>query len=502
MRLFIFGIGGTGARILNALIMQLATGAQLRDPLGQPVTSVVPILIDPHATNDGLDKAGRNLGIYRDIHRRLYGDTPSQEGFFATKLQSLRDLLGEGADVVDTFTFSLSRVADNRFSDFIDLRNLPPESRQVAQTLFSEQELNTKMSEGFYGAPNIGCVALREFIDTSAFENLRNVFQQGDKMFFAGSIFGGTGAAGLPLMISSIRSLSQSDLPNALLCAQAPIGALIVTPYFKIDLDTSSRINDSDFIGKTKSALKYYANNLNKRINNIYYIGDDLETQGFENDPGNRNNQAGNKAHMVEFAGAEAIFDFAKSSNSGVGPDGEATQNDYKAYYLRDEARLVSMASLPRTTKELLRDPLMRFQLAKLFLGRQFGDTLREPFALRHKPEIDRSAFGDDLQRFFRAYDTWMEEMGSHGPTAHNLDLYNPASGNDYSNIYTGIQPKKRPLWGFRSLEATDLVRALNETANEMSAQALFNGTTAEQRLMATLYRATDKAIKECFDLN
>lgn len=501
MRLFIFGIGGTGARILNALVMQLATGAQLRDPSGQPVTSVVPILIDPHASNAGLDGADCNLGIYRDIHRRLYGDTPPQEGFFATKLQSLRELLNANANTRDTFKFSLSRVSQSRFSDFIDLRNLAPEDRQVAQTLFSEQELNTLMSEGFYGAPNIGCVALSEFINTPDFESLRNVFQQGDKMFFAGSIFGGTGAAGLPLMISSIRNLSQSSLPNALLCAQAPIGALIVTPYFKIDSDASSRINYSDFIGKTKSALKYYANNLNKRINNVYYIGDDLETTGFENDPGNKNNQAGNKAHMVEFAGAEAVFDFARSNSGGVGLDGRVYHGEYKAYYLRDEARLVSMASLPRTTKELLRDPLMRFQLAKLFLENKLGDNLREPFALKHQPAIDRSAFGEDLQRFFRAFDTWMYEMGSHGPTAHNLDLYNAATGDDYSNIYTGIQPKKGAFWGFRSLTVKDLVKALNETANEMGAQALFGGT-AEQRLMATLYRATGKAITDCFDLN
>ena len=125
------------------------------------------------------------------------------------------------------------------------------------------------------------------------FDAFRSAYSEGDKLFFIGSIFGGTGAAGLPLFITSIRDLEHIDNEDTgkTLCAKAPIGALVVMPYFSIAKDDESVINDTEFTIKTRSALRYYETNLNNYIHNIYYIADPSGTQDFENDPGNKNNQ-------------------------------------------------------------------------------------------------------------------------------------------------------------------------------------------------------------------
>ena len=92
MNLYVLAIGGSGSRVLKAMIMQFASGILPLDPVtGKPMTNmtVVPIIIDPHKDNDAVQKANRLLLRYREFRAGLYGDTPTLEGFFGVKLQTL-----------------------------------------------------------------------------------------------------------------------------------------------------------------------------------------------------------------------------------------------------------------------------------------------------------------------------------------------------------------------------------------------------------------------------
>ena len=79
MRLFIFGIGGTGSRVLKSLIMLSAAGVKPLDKDGKPLHDfeIVPIIIDPHKANEDLKRTERLLADYRLIRRKLYGDAPA-----------------------------------------------------------------------------------------------------------------------------------------------------------------------------------------------------------------------------------------------------------------------------------------------------------------------------------------------------------------------------------------------------------------------------------------
>ena len=119
------------------------------------------------------------------------------------------------------------------------------------------------MDIGFVGSPNIGSVAINQFKDSNEFKQFSNVFQKTDRIFIVSSIFGGTGAAGYPIIVKNIRNAdnntavnNRGDLRNA------KIGALTVLPYFNIQQDENSPISRADFISKTKSALFYYHDNL------------------------------------------------------------------------------------------------------------------------------------------------------------------------------------------------------------------------------------------------
>ena len=63
-RLFIFAIGGTGSRVLKSLTMILASGIK---PNSQVEFEIVPIIIDPHKSNEDLKRTERLLGNYYSI---------------------------------------------------------------------------------------------------------------------------------------------------------------------------------------------------------------------------------------------------------------------------------------------------------------------------------------------------------------------------------------------------------------------------------------------------
>src|SRR5690606_41452023 len=98
---------------------------------------------------------------------------------------------------------------------------------------------------------------------------------KGDRIFIVSCIFGGTGAAGFPLLLKNIRSASQ-DLNNHSLLRSAAIGAVSVLPYFGVKKDENSDIEKSTFISKTKAALRYYEYGVNNSVNSMYYLGDRL----------------------------------------------------------------------------------------------------------------------------------------------------------------------------------------------------------------------------------
>jgi hypothetical protein len=78
-RLFVFAIGGTGSRVLKSLTMLLASGVK---PNSEKEFEIVPIIIDPHKSNEDLKRTERLLGNYQTISN----EAGLTNGFFNTKI--------------------------------------------------------------------------------------------------------------------------------------------------------------------------------------------------------------------------------------------------------------------------------------------------------------------------------------------------------------------------------------------------------------------------------
>lgn len=64
-KLYVFGIGGTGARVLRSFTMMMAAGVNIG------ADEIVPVIIDPDASNADLTRTVALMNIYRSIRSSL-----------------------------------------------------------------------------------------------------------------------------------------------------------------------------------------------------------------------------------------------------------------------------------------------------------------------------------------------------------------------------------------------------------------------------------------------
>src|SRR5690606_12644219 len=134
-RLYIFAIGGTGSRVLKSLTMLLASGVK---PNSEREFEIVPIIIDPHKSNEDLKRTERLLGNYQTIS----SEAGLGNGFFSTKITTLDNLIASQNRISGSFTFNLQEVGGKKFKEYIDFNQLDEPNKALADILFSGQSIN------------------------------------------------------------------------------------------------------------------------------------------------------------------------------------------------------------------------------------------------------------------------------------------------------------------------------------------------------------------------
>lgn len=423
-RLFVFGIGGTGARVMKSLTMLLASGMKPGN------FEVVPILIDPHKDLKELNDCKTLLKLYSDINDKTYsGTTNIADGFFRTKVSTLKSLAADSG-LKDDFEFDERH--DLPFGQFLELTNLNSESptHDLLSLLYSEENFHKPLSVGFKGNPNVGSVVLNSLKDGPGFKAFESVFGNGDRIFIISSIFGGTGAAGFPLLLKNFRNHSKTSIK------QGQIGALAVMPYFKLtDTGDASDIDSNNFMTKTKAALTYYVRpEFSNLCEALYYIADpDKQNKPYEN---NEREQP-NKAHLVELLGALAIFNFANTNFT--------TRGEVYEYCLKSEnASVVDFTNIADETRGILGKKLINFyMLTKLHPVNQSKPNLpfNKIYNFNQTFEKDKTFF-DDLHSFFTKYFLkWMRELAEN---ERKLKPLNISDSDDFNGLINGYITERK----------------------------------------------------------
>lgn len=324
MRLFLFAIGGTGARVVRSLTMMLASGIK---GLDSSSTEIVPVIIDYDLSNADKTRAISALETYSQIHSSLYPDAGKQgvnysDNFFMTKLTALRYAGVAGAqDLKAEYELFFGPTGTTiKFTDYLGLSSMQAKPNEkltldLLNALYddSEQndrnaELNLELTLGFKGKPNIGSVVFHELRSTPELQKFFETYNvvKGDRVFIVSSIFGGTGSSGFPEIVNAIRTHQNPNVRDAI------IGATVVLPYFGLGIpdpttgDTGA-VDAGSFASKSVAALTYYHNSLNNKINSLYYVGDE-NIDAYDYSEGSTRQE--NRAHVVEFVAATSMIVF------------------------------------------------------------------------------------------------------------------------------------------------------------------------------------------------
>ena len=447
MRLFLFAIGGTGARVVRSLTMMLASGIDGLDSS----TEIIPIIIDYDLSNGDKSRAISALRHYSDIHQTLYPDsvkgTLYDNHFFMTRITELSKAgVAGGAGGGKDFEFNFGPTGSSiKFADYLKMSTLDTTRASLTQSLLNalyddsddtckDAELQLDMAKGFKGNPNIGTVVFHDLRDMPEFQQFAGTSNAAtDRVFIISSIFGGTGASGFPEIVNAIRNNSHSTLKPA------TIGAALVLPYFDLQqfnptLGDTGAVDAGLFNAKTRAALGFYAGNngINQQVNALYYVGDENRDAYHYHEGEDRQK---NDAHVVEFVAATSIIDFLQRCN-----DQTIKNTDHRAFeFSVKDAKLSECLQLPDfedSTHTLLLNNLSAFAIAmKFYRDVVCGDRAAESSGTAYFSST-RFDLGSKkgrgvyalLDQFLDANGTnewgfyhWLEELNSH---THKLNLY------------------------------------------------------------------------------
>jgi hypothetical protein len=458
-KLFIFGIGGTGSRVLRSLTMLLASGVKMG------CDTIVPIIIDPDTSNADLTRTVSLLNNYSTLRAPLQFAGGNKNEFFKTWIEQ----------VLPNYTLYVNDTNNKTFQQFIGYASMSKTNKAMTKMLFSDKNLESSMEVGFKGNPNIGSVVLNQIAQSDDFVDFANSFSEGDKIFIISSIFGGTGASGFPLLLKTLRC--GNSFPNHEVINKAYIGAISILPYFKLKPDECSEIDSSTFISKTKSALAYYEENIirgGSTVDALYYLADDVNNT-YENNEGGSAQQ--NDAHMVEFFGATAIVDFSSSNYNRANLE----------LGVKEAGGAVTFDSLYPRLRSMLFVPLTQFTMMTNALTEKENFYSSNTFNANNGnfEGFYSSSYYMELKSFIEKYRGWLEEMKGN---TRSLDLFNINCKDKPFELVTGIKPKKiLSIYSDYDLLTSSLNKAVKTNKS--------NGK--EDKFLEMFYVGTEKLVSE-----
>ncbi len=268
---FLILLGGTGAKCGEIFLHMCANGCFNAE-------DVTILFIDSDSQN-GNARYFKQLHQYYEQCRDAYRiDGKNIPYFFRPKVILLEeDPVGKG---IERFRDQAAAAGGASDRSAIDLM----------KALYSKEEMDMKISEGFFAHPNVGAAVFAANMEKIMEELLRRMESEKRmahkiKVFILGSVFGGTGAASLPTIARYLRKTLFSESDNKLVREQMKVGGCMMLPYFLFTRkdengnpigETNLSVEADKFATKTRSALEYYRDE-DGIFDELYILGHDGE---------------------------------------------------------------------------------------------------------------------------------------------------------------------------------------------------------------------------------
>ena len=474
--LYVFCIGGSGLRVFRSLIMTLASGYRIDN------YRVCPYLVDPHLQSEELTEVADLI----DRYTKVYKD--ENEGFFSTQIS---------ADLTNLNVMESERISTRSFGDFIGKSSYTPESPEamLIDMLYSKQNLETSMSVGFKGSPNVGSVVFQDFIHSKWFDRFNPTSE--DKVLLVGSLFGGTGASGIPAIASAIKAKN----------ANVKVGVISLIPYYELLSPragaTHHHIDSRNFEPKSSAAIRYYINR-SENFDRFYVFGDSVKKRI----PYDEEKQ-GNAAHFIEFAAALAAKDFAETPD-----DNFSEANKWNCFVIETNNGALDYDSVGEGARGAIHCLGDFYSLAKCFFLMQTPVNRLYPLYRAFRSDFSNADF-DALSSFLYSeqegkysFIRWLGEMtppahedGNNGRTFKAIDTHDISAPDE-----------ETPVGHFRFLY-DDNFHLFNKDSNPYAGNTIisrqflkmndaFRKSFTDTRLLSSITRFLNAAYEGIRDVN
>lgn len=304
----VVSIGGSGAKSVESLTHLCAAGLM-------PDGGLNVLFIDPDLANGCLERAQNTLNQYCECKKTGM----KQAGLLKTPITLSKPSVWTPFEdsakpkLEEFFRYSVLKTQDESAAHLFDV-------------LYSPEEKEVLLDEGFLGHPSIGAAVMAKTVklsDTEPWKTFRRKIEQdakegeGSKIILIGSAFGGTGAAGIPTVARLIKKEFKGY-------KNIKVGGILLLPYFsfvaaekKLDTGRSFKLNPQNFVLNTQAALKYYYNqNYLDCFDSIYLMGEHMLSPLKHATSGGRNQS--NEPNFMELYASLAAVDFFKNIDEKV----------------------------------------------------------------------------------------------------------------------------------------------------------------------------------------
>ncbi|NUM70714.1 MAG: hypothetical protein HUU43_07685 [Ignavibacteriaceae bacterium] len=494
---YAIGIGGTGAKAIESLVYLCSMG------LGPSTLRV--IFVDPDKSNGNLTRTRELISRYNEL-RAVLGEENIALGLFKTDIK-----------IFTPDTWTIFERAGMTLRDFINYNLLDKKERDAVDILYTQNELDTPLDQGFRGHPAIGALVMAILNKNEApwlefWRDMKTTQTAGDfKAFFFGSIFGGTGAAGFPTLTKLVRDAEENQLTGEK--RKAVVGGALVLPYFSFNPPTDSQsesakmfVDISNFPVASKAALLYY---FSKELGVDYYylIGNSFSTNLGEFSIGSATQK--NKADVIEMVSALAALDFYSQNFSDF--------NGANRYFIaqRNKEDLIHWEDLPVPSFGDKTEPASKYFIRRNIYFTTFMHAIQNYFHHeiinnnlkninslnwyknnfeKKKVPLNTADFKDNLtklQDFSKLFFNWLDEISLPEEVQlfkmNNIKHNWNSNGTAVSNLFSGFAESNHHY--------TKLIKEFNEQSISEDAKGSL------QRLVNLAYKGSEKFSKYNYGL-
>ncbi|MCL2197419.1 MAG: tubulin-like doman-containing protein [Defluviitaleaceae bacterium] len=281
------GVGGTGAKILESFVYMSIMGV----PSYLRLNDIHLRMVDTDEPNGNKTRLKNLLSAYSGGLYDILNVFSDKEGQWKPASVSYSKLRGSG----DVNQYNSEFYWDVGVNAIETLGEMIRDSKEggnadILKMLYGVDDQGVSLIEGCHGKPRIGSLIYERFFDKDiaskgtdsfwrslyavALEGAMSTGENGGRIMFAGSIFGGTGASGIPTLARCFSNQYFNDKQKG------SIGLTLMLPYYMYEDTPQCKAKSSDFALNSKVALRYYHDsgfidelNAKKANPSLYLIG-------------------------------------------------------------------------------------------------------------------------------------------------------------------------------------------------------------------------------------